>query len=150
MSLLAHSSHHPLLPPPRRPLTGPTPPKFDPRMKRRIKTQLPIAEHNFSFLLQRKEKIMFRTPDSYKGEPQFLASWGPRGVPSNLTKQIPLKFYNLATFISTPFKVPSFFRVNLVQGIVPRLRHCTSFKALFSAFARKLLIKRKGGPVGRE
>jgi hypothetical protein len=26
--LLAHSSHHPLLPPPRRPLTGPTPPKF--------------------------------------------------------------------------------------------------------------------------
>jgi hypothetical protein len=32
---LAHSSHHLLLPPPRRPLTGPTPPKFDPRMKKR-------------------------------------------------------------------------------------------------------------------
>jgi hypothetical protein len=32
---LAHSSHHPLLPSPRRPLTGLTPPKFDPRMKRR-------------------------------------------------------------------------------------------------------------------
>ena len=33
--LLAYSSHPPLLPPPRRPLSGLTPPKFDPRMKRR-------------------------------------------------------------------------------------------------------------------
>jgi hypothetical protein len=29
------TSHHPPLPSPRRPLTGPTPPKLDPRMKRR-------------------------------------------------------------------------------------------------------------------
>jgi hypothetical protein len=33
--LLPHSSHHPPLPPPRRPLTGPTPPKLDPSRKRR-------------------------------------------------------------------------------------------------------------------
>ena len=32
---MAHSSHHLILPFPRRPLTGPTPPKLDPRMKRR-------------------------------------------------------------------------------------------------------------------
>jgi len=30
--LLAHSSHHPTFPPPRRPLSGPTPPKLHPAM----------------------------------------------------------------------------------------------------------------------
>ena len=44
-TLLAHSLHRPLLPPPRRPLTGPTPPKYDSRLKRRTtfpKPYLPL------------------------------------------------------------------------------------------------------------